>query len=1680
MSENRGIFSLEEFYDLQVAGETTNVFEVFRYVSSIGTPSPLGTDYGYFGGGTYNSGGNSSSIIQRIDFNNDTANSVTKGNETVTAQNRGGTSSTSYGYLGGGNDPAYVSTVDRIDYSNDATTASPKGPITLARARASGTHNSDYGYQGGGYAPASPNYISTVDRIDFSNDTATAVAKGPLTGPKNATIAVGNQSYGYWAAGSFTPWPTFYTSVDRLDYSSDTTATAPKGNLTRARAYTGGAGNASYGYIGAGYFDPGPYTGSTMDRIDYSNDTAAAVPAGPYLKSSNSWNLGATGNTSYGYWAGDERNADGSEIGRLDYSNDTQTTTQVASLSGYMQRICGFSSRANANPTSILPSPVPATRSESGLVAGGNDFGYNAGGRTPGSTDWTNVDRLDFANDTNTMATKGPLSIKRSYAAALTSVTHGYAAGNFASNTGHPSPGPTVEKIDYANDTAVGTITALMASYGYYRSGSSNKSYGWVSGGPAWNGVTTVERLDWSNDSATSSPRGNLNVSRHHPMAVGNMSYGYHYGGQNGPSSPSYLSSVSRIDYSNDSATASPKGPLTAVTTRAATTGAGNADYGYADKIGDINSTTLNRIDYSNDTATALPKGTKSTSPNNYLNCTVSNSEYGWWIGGYASPSSSIVMRITFANDTAAAQPKGNTSFGRGYTTCHSARMHGFTTGYVPGTKTVDRGAEGYQVAGPLGPAYGYWIGGSGGGSQYNRVDFSNDTGTAGVRGNLDRSVDRNVAVSSMNYAYVAGGFSNTNISRIDYADDTATATPKGNLLPISGLSSPAGVDTINYGYICGGLSYTRVDRIDYSNDTAVASARGPLTATRRYISASGNSSYGYIAGGTPAPGYMSSVDRIDYADDTATATPKGPLPYVLLGYGMTGNADYGYVNGGFNAVPGSNNWISSVNRIDYANDTATAAPKGPLTQARRTKSTGSPTYGWSGGGSTSGHAGTSTMDRIDYANDTATASARGSLNGTRTNHYAAGAQANAKQGAPTFIPRIRWVDSAAEVSAVTEGPAFGYFAGGYTGSRHTTMDRIDYSNDTPTATPKGPITIARNTGSATSNHSHGYFAGGYDGSDNLSRVDRVDYSNDTPTATAKGNLEDGRTGAGGAGNVNFGYVAGGRLESSGSESSQIDRIDYSNDTATALEKGNLLNNKYYYQGGVGNQDFGYFGGGRYPSPSGHSRVERIEYANDTATTVAKGPLSFVKHKIAATGTPAYGYFAGGGPTPYNTTVDRIDYANDTATASPKSTITQGRNSLAAVSSNSHGYFGGGATPSYISTVDKIDFSNDTATATTVGTLSAGKSSVFATSSRNDALPSTVRAAIAAPVQPPFPLPVQLAIPAANYGYIMGGSGDPSLNPSYNHPAQRIDLLNDTVTAAVRAAPGAPSHYYSNATGNKNYAWSSMGGFSSSCSVLRLDYSNDTATMLSRGQRATALVGASGPTPSVGGYEECAVGNLDYGYWCGGGKNYSVPADPSTCSNGYIQGFSHIDRLDYSNDTANTLRRSYNTTRTGNGDGCGTNTYGYFVGGGDNPCNGGDTSTVIERLDYSADTNNSVVKGNLTNAVWRNSAVGNNDYGYSVGGSPSSNSTYVQRIDYSNDTATTAPKGNLTVTRSAPPSTGSQSHGYVTGGSANDVWTSVERITYANDTAAATPRGPLTYKTYYSGGASATENSNHL
>jgi len=105
-----------------------------------------------------------------------------------------------------------------------------------------------------------------------------------------------------------------------------------------------------------------------------------------------------------------------------------------------------------------------------------------------------------------------------------------------------------------------------------------------------------------------------------------------------------------------------------------------------------------------------------------------------------------------------------------------------------------------------------------------------------------------------------------------------------------------------NYGWFGGGYvgsSQLIVDRIDFSNDSVRASVRGPLSLARTNLAATGNSNYGWFGGGDTlgpmAPifldKYTSIVDRINFANDSVSASPRGPLSAARYALAATSNS---------------------------------------------------------------------------------------------------------------------------------------------------------------------------------------------------------------------------------------------------------------------------------------------------------------------------------------------------------------------------------------------------------------------------------------------------------------------------------------------------------------------------------------------------------------------------------------------------------------------------------------------------------------------------------------------------------------------------------------------------------------------------------------------------------------------
>jgi hypothetical protein len=295
--------------------------------------------------------------------------------------------------------------------------------------------------------------------------------------------------------------------------------------------------------------------------------------------------------------------------------------------------------------------------------------------------------------------------------------------------------------------------------------------------------------------------------------------------------------------------------------------------------------------------------------------------------------------------------------------------------------------------------------------------------------------------------------------------------------------AAPPGGPTAGWfggGYASGPAPTSTVQRITFATDTSTASVRGPLSLARRGLAATGNTIYGWFGGGNnPAAGNgQSTVDRITYSTDTATASVRGPLSSNRYSMAATGNTTDGWFGGGYQypnpAPPG---YRSTVDRITYATDTATASVRGPLAvTASQLAATGTDTNGWFGGGYATGLK--STVQRITFATDTNTASSRGPLS-----------------------------IGVYSVAATTDSTTYGWFGGGEAPARVSTVQRITYATDTDVATVRGPLSAAIDFSSGVGDTEYGWFGGGQSPGGRVSTVQRITYATDTATASIRGAL---------------------------------------------------------------------------------------------------------------------------------------------------------------------------------------------------------------------------------------------------------------------------------------------------------------------------------------------------------------------------------------------------------------------------------------------------------------------------------------------------------------------------------------------------------------------------------------------
>jgi len=1229
-----------------------------------------------------------------------------------TGGNRG-----TYGWSLGGSisGPSNVSTVDRLDFSNDLNSSSSRGALSSTRGGPTASNNSTYGWTAGGWqAPASPVMLSSVDRITYSNDTQGAAIRSPLSSAKRYLAASTNGQYGWFAGGDLNLLPTGeVTTVDRIDYANDSVNISVRGPLLVAKKKLTGFGNMVFGYVASGQGGSPVVTNySTVERINYSNDIVASIARS--LVNVTRTDSASVGNTNYGWIAGGNPNQL-SSVDRIDYANDTTT----ASARGVMTAgKLSHSAEGNAN------------------------YGWFIGG-TPAPTPVTPLsssDRIDYANDTATAVSRGTLSLARweqgsapNYVVAwpiYNSISSDIQKGYGWIAAGMAPMLSSVDRIDFSNDSVTTIARSPILTYRSMIAGTSNSNYGWIGGGytntPASATLSSTERIDFANDVVTpSGSRGPLAFARYRLSAAGNTNYGWWTGGYSSPTN--VTSSVDRYDYSNDDFMATVRAVLPTTLWQHSSMYSGSFVYtaSGSQNNGGTMTSAFYRIEASNDLASSLSRGGVAVS--RYFGGATSNNNYGWFSGGYSptAPASdrSTVERIDFSVDTNTASLRSPLSVARGtmiagvgnsnygwFAGGRSAPVGNYSyvdridysndlvTAGVRGPLSIARyyhaGVSNYVkerqqplIGGNINGTHGWYAGGQTplGGTTVYRIDFSVDNISAAIRGSLVAArYQMSTSSGNSNYGWHAGGNPGTvtTVSRITYANDNVVSTARGPLNV--GRYQGYGIGNTDYGWHGSTGSTNIVERIDYANDSSVASTRGILTTSLRTMYATaGNDRYGWFSGGK-APATISTIDRIDYSNDAATALLRGSLSSARYFHAASSNRNYGWFSGGYIVGTGA---LSVVDRIDFSNDSSTILTRGPLTTARYgLAATGNSNYGWHVGSMTG-----SEVQRIDYASDSVAASSRGPLPYAQ---YRQGATSNYAQFPPNPVA-AQYNKGTSKVG--TGAGTYGWYATGIASAVIiSSIERIIFSSDTALNTIRSNVSVARTKSAAVSTASYGWWGGGYQSSSNkYSYVDRLDFSNDSANASARGTLTTGRSYLAGLNNINYGWWAG------ADGVSIVDRITFQNDLVVASPRTFTLSALTGGRTGISLSAYGWSAGGN----TSFTSIERLSFSNDLTQPLARGGLTNARYNICSVNSYSYGYFIGGFNGANTSFVDRLDLANDTTNTVAKTSYPLASNGIGATSSLYYAW-GNGSTLS--TSLNRIDYSNDSAYSTR-GTMTAAR-----------------------------------------------------------------------------------------------------------------------------------------------------------------------------------------------------------------------------------------------------------------------------------------------------------------------------------------------------------------------------------
>ena len=903
--------------------------------------------------------------------------------------------------------------------------------------------------------------VSTTEKIQYSNDTASTVPAADIPGPTRKGMAgLSGATAAFFLGGR--EGSTHQSDNFKLTYSTTSTALAPGMDLYAASGYaTGLNASPSTGYYVGGV---GASIYTSVSRSNLSSDTIARIPATNVTSSPGLYLGGGAGNSTQGYVVGGTPSSE-EIIEKFVYATET---------------ITGSSMSPNT------------TRAYGKAACGDSNTGYFSGGQAPTASPFVSyIDKITYSSDTFANIPGTNLTESRNRHAGSGQPSHGYFAG------GGPSPFySSTDKFTIATETCALSPNAQLSSARDLLTGTSSLNNGlpglqsfpvqqWTTGitpqpniGYTLGGgvpyTNKINKFDMSTETA-SNPGSTLPQPQGYTSNGSSRTDAYIFGGTHS-TAPYVFADCYTVEYSSETAGAIPGANLTAA--RYGVAGTTSADAVYS--AGGFTPSLVSRMDkmnFSDETTVQVTNG--SLTRNEGYATTMGSQSTGYWGGSGASDSN--FDKLSYSTDTTVNSP--TMSVANPYAVRKALTGDGFAfINGGPGTHTqVERADFSTETVSPV-PSANLVKTQNHSQAGFNNNDFGYFAGgTPGVTSEIDKLTYSSSTVSASPSQLVTAVYATTGSSPRSYNTPQAplgTPTPQTFPVPV-----PDGPPPIT-GYLVSGTggsgNLSSSSKLNMSTDAweAVPSMTAPLGSpdgSRGYASGMSSPTNGYVLNGY-SPNFSNAV-KITYLTETAAIIPGNSTNTAHRSTGGSGNKDVGYSSGGW-----SSSQQNYTDKLTYATDNFAAAPGANLSSARGSMGgTGNQSYVYYICGN-SGPASRSTVDKITISGDTL-AQVPGAADPTARQH-----------------PRTNYYPS----------PERAYSSGGYespSASYFSLTTKLNFSDETSAAVPGGNLNTPISNHQEVGNTTTGYYGGGSDSSNSYSFFDKLNFSTETMAASPGSNF---------------------------------------------------------------------------------------------------------------------------------------------------------------------------------------------------------------------------------------------------------------------------------------------------------------------------------------------------------------------------------------------------------------------------------------------------------------------------------------------------------------------------------------------------------------------------------------------